>query len=307
MFLDNINRKYMIFYTNEDITGQNDITTHDLDNTSGERLISDGATLTCKEQLGYHTYSQSSNINPYNGATPLITMSLPSDRNVFLFGLLPLALTTDLDIKYFSGYEKLKCPIDGASCTLEPVEWISYYDGIEVNGGYPLLMGSRLKCQKAVDHGKDLLQLVFMSNGQEELGDIRAMMWWSERAPYYGVDPNTNNIFIKGYIKAMDALSAYNGVKKIISLAQGLGTATASSGAVGTITYTSVKLVYAVDGGISSINKLITGKNYSIVREIVQTKLAKEAYLKEYEKEHPIKANICRASGTPTDLMPPLS
>ena len=91
-------------------------------------------------------------------------MSLPSDRNVFLFGLLPLALTTDLDIKYFSGYEKLKCPIDGAPCTLEPVEWISYYDGIEVNGGYPLLMGSRLKCQKAVDHGKDLLQLVFMSN-----------------------------------------------------------------------------------------------------------------------------------------------
>ena len=30
-------------------------------------------------------------------------------------------------------------------------------------------------------------------------------------------------------------------------------------------------------------------------------------YLKEYEKEHPIKANVCRASGVTTDLMPPLS
>ncbi len=55
MFLDNIDKKYMIFYMPQDSFDQPDTITHDLDNTSGETLISDGATLTCKEQLGYHS------------------------------------------------------------------------------------------------------------------------------------------------------------------------------------------------------------------------------------------------------------
>ena len=55
MFLDNIDKKYMIFFIPRKDAGDSGDITHDLDNTSGETLISDGATLTCKEQLGYHS------------------------------------------------------------------------------------------------------------------------------------------------------------------------------------------------------------------------------------------------------------
>jgi hypothetical protein len=306
MYNENNIEKYRLLFSNK-ITDRVDVTSHALGATPGESLISDGATLTCKEQLSYHIYSQSNSTNPYNTSTPLVTLNLPADRNVFLFGLLPVALTTDLDISYFSGYEKMKCPIDGAVCALKPVEWTDYYDGIEVNSGYPLLMQSKLRCQKAIDHRRNFLRLAFVSNGQEELNGIRSMAWWSEKAPYYGVDPNTDNILLKGYIKAMDGLAAYKGIRKVTKLGQALVVTAGNGGPAGPVIYVSVKLVYAVDGGVSSVHKLITGKNYSMVREYTQTTLAKEAYLKEYQKDHPIKAHVCRATGGVTEIMPPLS
>ena len=67
MFSDNIDKTNDIFHVPErkgDVEGK----TYGLGDTSGETLISDGATLDCKEQLGYQTYSQSTSLNPYNAA-----------------------------------------------------------------------------------------------------------------------------------------------------------------------------------------------------------------------------------------------
>ena len=85
MYQEDIQEKYKILYNSTKII-EKAPKSHSLGDTSGESLISDGATLTCKEQLSYHVYSQSSSTNPYNTSTPLITLSLPQDRNMHLFG-----------------------------------------------------------------------------------------------------------------------------------------------------------------------------------------------------------------------------
>ena len=85
MFIENYIEKYKLFFSTDIKSGKIE-KSHSLGDTSGENLISNGATLTCKEQLGYHVYSQSSLMNPYNTSTPLITLSLSQDRNVHLFG-----------------------------------------------------------------------------------------------------------------------------------------------------------------------------------------------------------------------------
>ena len=55
MFLGDIKNKYKILYNSTNIIEKGPVT-HDLGSTSGETLISDRATLDCKEQLGYSNH-----------------------------------------------------------------------------------------------------------------------------------------------------------------------------------------------------------------------------------------------------------
>ena len=61
MYNENNIEKYRLLFSNK-ITDRVDVTSHPLGDTPGESLISDGATLTCKEQI----YLQSSSKSPCN-------------------------------------------------------------------------------------------------------------------------------------------------------------------------------------------------------------------------------------------------